>query len=293
MAECSEATKERATVSFAERMLKIDRRIIFLVIGICTLLPLLYPVGLPIRISPEVQGVYDYIEQMPERSVFLLSIDFDPASKPELHPQAIALLRHAFKKNLRVVAMTLWVSGTGMADQLVTQVAKEMGKEKGKDYVFLGWSPGGTAVIINMGQDLYNSFPSDYSGKPTKGQPVLEGVQSLKDVTYAISLGAGNPGVEAWYVFGKDKYKFELGGGCTGVIAPGLYPLLRSGQINGLIGGLRGAAEYESLIGQKGRAVAGMDAQSATHLAIIVLVAICNLFYFSIRRQTNRQSQGV
>ena len=83
----------------------------------------------------------------------------------------------------------------------------------------------------------------------------------------------------------KDKYKFELGGGSTGVIAPGLYPLLRSGQINGLIGGLRGAAEYESLIGQKGRAVAGMDAQSATHLAIIVLVVICNLFYFSLRHR--------
>jgi hypothetical protein len=104
-------------------------------------------------------------------------------------------------------------------------------------------------------------------------------------VNYAVSLGAGNPGVEAWYVFGKDKYKFELGGGCTGVMAPGLYPLLRSGQINGLIGGLRGAAEYETLMDQKGRAIAGMDAQSATHLAIIVLVIMCNLFYFSSRKQ--------
>src|SRR5574342_1184564 len=278
-------------MTFAERMLRIDRRIIFLVIGLCTLLPLLYPVGLPIKISPEVRGVYDYIESLPEGSVFLLSLDFDPASKPELHPQSISLLRHAFKKSLRVIAMTLWVSGTGMADQVITQVASEMGKGNGKDYVFLGWSPGGTAIIINMGQDLYTAFPSDYGGKPTKGLSVLEGVQSLKDIAYAISLGAGNPGVEAWYVFGKDKYKFELGGGCTGVIAPGLYPLLRSGQINGLIGGLRGGAEYESLIGQKGRAVAGMDAQSATHLAIIVLVAMCNLFYFSLRQQQGRSRE--
>ena len=278
-------------MTLSERMLKIDRRIIFLVIGLCTLLPLLYPVGLPINISPEVRGIYDYIEALPERSVLLLSLDFDPASKPELHPQAVALLRHAFRKDLRVVAMTLWVSGTGMADQLVKQVATETGKESGTDYVFLGWSPGGSAVIINMGQDLYTTFPSDYSGRSTKGLPVLEGVNNLKDVTYAVSLGAGNPGVEAWYVYGKDKYKFELGGGCTGVIAPGLYPLLRSGQINGLIGGLRGAAEYESLIGQKGRAVAGMDAQSATHLAIIVLVLMCNLFYFSLRHQEGRSEQ--
>ncbi|MBH0200369.1 MAG: hypothetical protein HP497_13290 [Nitrospira sp.] len=277
-------------MNFSERMLKIDRRIIFLVIGLCTLLPLLYPVGLPIKISSEVRGVYNHIESLPERSVFFMSFDFDPASKPELHPQAIALLRHAFRKNLRVVTMTLWVTGTGLADQIVTQVAKEMGKENGKDYVFLGWSPGNTAVIINLGQNLYNTFPSDYGGKPTKGLPVLDGVQSLKDVTYMVSLGAGNPGVEAWYVFGKDKYKFEMGGGCTGVMAPGLYPLLRSGQINGLIGGLRGAAEYESLIDQKGKAVAGMDAQSATHVAIIILVIICNLFYFSMRRAARQQS---
>ncbi|MFM8552667.1 MAG: hypothetical protein ACKOCD_10255, partial [Nitrospiraceae bacterium] len=82
------------------------------------------------------------------------------------------------------------------------------------------------------------------------------------------------------------------GGGCTGVIAPGLYPLLRSGQINGLIGGLRGAAEYEVLIGQKGRAVAGMDAQSVTHFAIIVLVILCNVFYLSIRKAKRIQGQG-
>lgn len=278
-------------MSFSERMLKIDRRIIFLVIGLCTLLPLLYPVGLPIKISSEVRGVYDHIESLPEHSVFLLSLDFDPASKPELYPQAISLLRHAFRKNLRVVTMTLWVSGTGMADQLVAQVATEMGKENGKDYAFLGWSPGQQAVIINIGQDLYSAYPSDYRGKPTKDLPILRGVRSLKDVNYMVSLGAGRPGVEEWYVFGKDKYKFELGGGCTGVMAPGLYPLLRSGQINGLIGGLRGAAEYESLIGQKGQAVAGMDAQSATHIAIIVLVIICNLFYLSLRRAARAQGQ--
>ncbi len=38
-------------MTFADRMLRIDRRIIFLVIGLCTLLPLLFPVGLPIKIS--------------------------------------------------------------------------------------------------------------------------------------------------------------------------------------------------------------------------------------------------
>ena len=278
-------------MTFAERMLHIDRRIIFLVIGVCTLLPLLYPVGLAIKVSPEVRGVHDYIESLPEGSVFLLSMDFDPASKPELQPQAVALLRHAFKKNLRVIGMTLWVTGTGLADLVVSQVAQEMGKVNGKDYVFLGWSPGVGALIITMGQDLYKAFPSDYNNQPTRELAVLKGIQTLRDVNYVVSLAAGTAGIESWYVYGRDKYKFELGGGCTGVIAPGLYPLLRSGQINGLIGGLRGAAEYETLIGQKGRAVAGMDAQSATHVAIIMLVILCNVFYLLIRTSRGQSGQ--
>lgn len=270
-------------MTIAERLLKIDRRVIFLLIAVCTLAPLLYPVGLAIKVSPEVRGVHDYIEQLPEGSVFLLSLDFDPASKPELYPQAVALLRHAFQKNLRVIGMTLWVSGTGMADEVVSRVARDMGKVNGQDYVFLGWSPGVGSLIITMGQDLYKAFPSDYYNQPTKDLPVLTGVANLKEVAYVVSLAAGTAGIETWYVFGKDKYKFELGGGCTGVIAPGLYPLLRSGQINGLIGGLRGAAEYEVLIGQKGRAVAGMDAQSATHFAIIMLVLMCNVLHLAMR----------
>lgn len=276
-------------MTFAERMLRLDRRVIFLLIGVCTLLPLLYPVGLTTRVSPEVRSVYDYIESLPERSVFMLSMDFDPASKPELYPQAVAILRHAFRKNLRVIVMTLWLPGTGLADQVITQVAREMGRGNGKDYVFLGWSPGVGSLIITMGQDLFKAFPTDYYNQPTKGLPMLKDIRNLRDVRYVVSLAAGNPGIETWYVFGKDKYQFELGGGCTGVIAPGLYPLLRSGQINGLIGGLRGAAEYELLVGHKGRAVAGMDAQSATHFAIIGLVLLCNVFYF-LTRTSGRSS---
>ncbi len=278
-------------MTFPERMLRLDRRIIFLLIGVFTLLPLLYPVGLAIRVSPEVKAVYDHIESLPEGSVFMLSMDFDPASKPELYPQAVAILRHAFEKNLRVIGMTLWLPGTGMADQVISQVARETGKENGKDYVFLGWSPGVGSLIITMGQDLYKAFPTDYYNQPTKDLAVLRDVRNLRDVSYVVSLAAGNPGIETWYVFGKDKYQFELGGGCTGVIAPGLYPLLRSGQINGLIGGLRGAAEYEVLVGHRGRAVAGMDAQSATHFAIIGLVLLCNVFYFWIRTSARPGSQ--
>lgn len=273
---------------FARRMLNLDRRVIFLLIAVVTLLPLLYPVGLPIRVSPEVRKVYDHLESLPPGAVFLLSLDFEPAGKPELYPMSIALLRHAFRKNLTVLGLTLWPAGTGLAEAVFSQVAQESGKEKGKDYVFLGYAPGDANAIISMGQDFHAAFPADYYGTKTADLAVLKDVRTLRDVHYVVSLSVGFPGLDTWYVYGKEKYGFELGGGCTAVSAPHFYPLLNTGQINGLLGGLRGAAEYEILLHSEGKATAGMDAQSATHFLIIVLIVAGNCFYF-LTGQTGRQ----
>lgn len=267
-------------MSLAHRLIRLDRRIIFLLIGAATLLPLLYPVGLPIRVSPEVRKVYDHLESLPAGSIFLLSLDFEPGGKPELYPMAIALLRHAFQRNLKVIGMTLWPAGTGLAESALAQVAHEYNKEKGEDYVFLGYAPGDASAVISMGQDFRAAFPLDYYGVKTDELPLLKNIRTLRDIQYVISLSVGFPGLDTWYVYGKEKYGFELGGGCTAVSAPRFYPLLDTGQINGLLGGLRGAAEYEILLGQEGKALAGMDAQSVTHFVIIFLIMVCNGVYF-------------
>ena len=264
---------------FALRLLQLDRRFIFGLMSVATVLPLLYPLGLPVRISPETQQLYDRLEHLPERSVVLLSLDYDPASKPELSPMTVALLRHAFAGNLRVVALTLWPAGTSMAESALRHGAEEAAKTDGTDYVFLGYGPGEANAIISMGQSLTAAFPTDYAGRKTAALPVLKGVRSLRDIDYALSLSAGFPGLDSWYVYGKEKYGFELGGGCTAVSAPKFYPLLQTGQITGLLGGLRGAAEYETLLNQSGKATAGMDAQSATHFLIIGLILVCNVCY--------------
>ncbi len=275
--------------TFISRLLRLDRRVIFLLIAVATLLPLLYPVNLPIRVSPEVQRVYDYIEQLPAGSLMLLSMDFEPGGKPELYPMAVALLRHAFQKDIKVLGMTLWPAGAGIAEIAFTEVAREKGKVKGTDYVFLGYAPGDASAVISMGQDFHAAFPADYYGTKTVDIPLLEKVRSLRDMQYVMSLSVGFPGIDTWYVYGKEKYGFELGGGCTAVSAPRFYPLLDTGQINGLLGGLRGAAEYEILLGVKGKAMAGMAAQSATHFVIIFLIIVCNALYFLTGQARGRQ----
>ena len=276
---------------FADRILSLDRRFIFILIGLVILIPLLYPVGLPVRVSAEVQRVYDYIERLPEGARVVISLDYDPASKPELQPMTVAILRHAFRRKLRLIGLTLWPTGTSMAESELTRIGQEFGKVYGQDYVFLGYAPGEANAILSMGQDLYAAFPTDYYGTPTPTIPVLGEIRSLQDVAYVFSLSAGFPGLDTWYVYGKEKYGFELGGGSVAVSVPKFYPLLNTGQIQGLLGGLRGAAEYETLLDMPGKARAGMDAQSATHFLIIGLIVVCNGLYFLSSRAGRRSGR--
>jgi len=271
-------------MQLAHKLMNMDRRIIFALLALAVLLPLLHgPLNLPIKASPEVRSIYDKIESMPPRSVLLISMDFGPSTKPELYPMSEALIRHAFARDLRVIGMTLWIDGVGISSELMSRLGGECGKTSGEDYVYLGWAPGALSVIVGMGQDICRTFPEDYYGGDTASMPVLQGVRTLRDIDYVVDIATGDPGIEAWIVYGREKYGFELGGGCTAVTAPGMYIYVNSGQLNGLMGGMRGAADYEALLGRTGQATVGMDVQSVTHLLIIVLIVASNAAYFVTR----------
>ena len=257
----------------------LDRRWLFVMTAAAILLPILRPLNLP-GAKPEraVALVYETMENLPEGSPVLLALDFNPPTKPELEPMAVAILRHAFKKNHKIIAMNLSVTGTGMAGRLLSQIAAESGKLYGIDYVFLGWQPEPAAVITGLGTDLYKVYPTDAVGNPTRNMPVLRGLRSLKDFAYLINITAGYPGSPSWIAYGSDKSGVKMAAGCTAVLGPKLRPFLASGQLNGLITGIRGAAEYESLIGRPDKAAAGLDAINLAHMLLLVVILIPNIF---------------
>ncbi|MBN1593110.1 MAG: hypothetical protein JW941_07695, partial [Candidatus Coatesbacteria bacterium] len=56
-------------------------------------------------------------------------------------------------------------------------------------------------------------------------------------------------------------------------------------QLQGMLGGLSGAAEYEDLINRPAAAKSGMDAQSIVHILMILLIILGNIAYFGTRRK--------
>ncbi len=262
-----------------EKFLNIDRRIIFAGVAISVIVSLLIRFSLPVPPTSPVKNIFDKIESLPEGSHLLLSFDYDPSSKEELQPMALALLHHAFQKGLKVIGMTNNPGGTGLAEQALNSMASIYQKKYSEDYVFLGFKPGGASLIINMGEDLHTAFLKDFYGNDTTTIPALEGVESLRDIDYLIDLAAGAT-IEIWIAFGKEKYLFEMGAGCTAVIGPDMYPFLDSGQINGLLAGLKGAAEYEAMVEQRAQAYEGMRPQSVTHCLVILFVLFSNIAFF-------------
>lgn len=266
-----------------EKLLRIDRRIIFAIITVAVIVSLILRFELPIPASEPVRGVYKKIESLPQGAHVMIAFDYDPSSKEELQPMAVAFLHHCFHKDLKVIGMTHYPGAPGLAEQAITSVANQYQKKYGEDYAFLGYKPGGASLIINMGENLYSAFPKDFYGNETTTLPVLQGVDSLRNIEYLFDLAAGTT-IETWIVYGKEKYKFDLGAGCTAVIGPDMYPFLQSKQLNGLLGGLKGAAEYEALVEKKAYAVSGMRPQSVVHVIIILFVILGNVIYFTSRR---------
>ena len=269
-----------------DRLLNLDRRIVYLVVFIGVSLGLLIDFRLPVRATPNVRAVYDGIESLDEGSTVLLSFDFGPSTVTELGPMSRAVLYHCFRRKLRVIAVTLVAEGLGITQSILEEIAAEHGAKYGDDFVFLGYKAGGEAVILNMGQDLRRAFDRDVHGNPLTEMRVTRSISSLRDMSYVIDLASGSPGVDEWIQFGQERYGFPFAAGVTAVMAPDYFPFLQSGQMQGLLGGLAGAAEYEHLIGREGQAVNGMRPQSVGHIVIIGLILFGNLAFFLGRSRT-------
>ncbi len=271
------------------RLLAIDRRIIFALVFISVAGPLLAGMSLPITPTDEVKAAYDQFEKLDAGDIVLVSFAYGASTAPEMLPMSHAILRHAFRRDLKVVAICLWPEAPGLAQQVLEEIAAEFDLEYGVDYAFMGYKPGGFSVILNMGQDFRSAFPQDQWGADTGDLDLTRGLRSLRDFALVLDLAAGDS-IEFWWIpYGQEKYGFPFVAGCTAVMAPDLYPFLDSGQLGGLLGGLAGAAEYETLIERPGSASKGMSAQSMAHLVIAIFVILGNIAHFAARRTSSEQ----
>jgi hypothetical protein len=269
---------------FLEQMMKIDRRWIYLAIGLAVIIPAIISFKVPVPVSKEVKKVHDFVENVGPNELLFLAMDYDPSSMAELNPMAEAILKHAFSKNCRVIIVTLAQFGPGMVEEITSRLAQEYNRQLGIDYAFLGYRPYPAITIMLMGTDFRVPFPQDYYGTPLDSLEIMQGVKNFNNVKGVIDLTAGNT-ADMWIVYGNGRYNFPLAIGITGVMAADYYQYLQSKQIFGIIPGVKGAAEYEQLIEKPGQGMAQVSYQLVAHSVIILFILISNVAYFATRKQ--------
>ncbi|MBD3234132.1 MAG: hypothetical protein GF315_10465 [candidate division Zixibacteria bacterium] len=271
-----------------EKLLKLDRRVIFIFIAVALITPFFLDIKQPMTVSPEVRSLYDEFEKLKPGSKVLISFDYDPPSAPELQPMAVAMLKYCFAKDLKVYIIGLWPQGPLQANLAVEAVKadehfKDDPPQYDVDYVNLGFMSGNEVVIKSIGSDIRRTFPRDNLGNPTHELEMMKGVTNYSNFDLIFNLSAGYPGTVEWVLFAVGRFNAKLVAGNTAVQSPGMYPYLNSGQLLGLAGGLKAAAELEDLAQYYGRGTKFMLSQSFAHLTIILFIIIGNLAYFATR----------
>ncbi len=265
-----------------EKLLNIDRRVIYVLVAILVALPLMKPIGLPFSVTEETRKAFKAVDQLKAGDVVVFGFDYDAGGAAEVHPQSEVFFDHLMRKGVRVIACSITQQGPVFADKAWSKWAVQ-GKVYGADFVNLGYFAGGEPALASFAKNIPGFVSVDYSGKSTAGMPVFAGVSTAADINMFVDIATGS--ILPYIQYFQGPYKKPLTGGAIGSQISRYQSYSDTKQIQGYLGSLRGAAEYEKLLGVSGKATASMDAQSAAHLLIAALIIVGNVAEFIVKKQ--------
>jgi hypothetical protein len=277
----------------------LDRRWIFLAMFLTVLIPILVQKTYPEGPTQTVVDAFNLVESLPPESNVIVPMDYDPGSEAELDPMAIAFVRHLCLRNQKVFLLTLWPNGGPMVANIIKKVIEgEFGAsyEYGKNYVDLGYKSGNEMVINVIATDLRGQFKSDKQNNSLDSLEMTRAIRSVNDMKLIVSVSAGTPGAKEWVQYAATRLKIPIIAGATGVQSTQLF-CYYPGQLDGLLPAIKGAAEYEALLGAKYRQYAEPDQTEGIrkmapqlwgHLLLIVLIVLGNLVYVVDRLKGRR-----
>ncbi len=276
---------------------EVDRRVIFVFIFVAVASPVLFPITFEEHATPVVRNLFEKIESLPEGSNILMSFDFDPAMAPEVQPMADALSRHCLEKGHRIVFMCLWATGQSLLNSTLERVIKPEFPDivDGVDYVNVGYKAGNEGVLNVILSDFRKMFATDVNGVPLDSTSIFDDISSCKDFDLVLTVGGGRPGPKEWVLFIGDPGGIPIGAGVAAVVAPQLYPYYPR-QVVGLLGGVKGAAEYESELAHRHPRFKDTDKpglrmmgpQTLAHVVIMAFIVIGNIAFFAGKRGKKR-----
>lgn len=276
-------------MTLGQRLQKIDRRWIYLVTAIIIGLPFVPGMRVPVPppvVQPQTKAYHQAIEDMASdpaesKKLVIMSANYGAGTLAENQSQCEATMKHLMSKKLKFALFTfIDPQGRDLSLRLAERLAPKYGYKYGEDWCSFGFRPssGVDQTIKTMSTDLPGGIVTDVNSAPIASLPMMKDIKSADEVGMVINF-ASTQSLDLWLQFfaRPDKSPLPILYAPTSVMAPEAYPLLRSGQLKGMLTGLKGAIEYEALLKEPGFATSASASLSWAHFLIIVLIVLGNV----------------
>jgi hypothetical protein len=193
----------------------------------------------------------------------------------------IAYVKHLFLRDVKVIFGSFMQSLTGPQYaasffQLKVDPA-DYGKVYGEDYCILPYVPGDEAGMVAWGENIRAVTPTDYYGTSLDDLSMFDNINTMVDIPYYVITGGNIPSYEGGIRQWVTPYGTQAVGVISSTFRPYLSPYLDTGQLQGLLVGSRGGAEYELLIGRPGLGLALMDSLSIAITITLIALIVGNI----------------
>lgn len=258
-------------------MLNIDRRIIWLTVVALTALPFLVPIGLPIGVEQITRDFYNVIEALPPGAKVVINCDIEAGNVAQYAGQGIATLGRLFEKDLKIIQIAFYRADCAVIFENVVLPAVDQGdSEYGVDWVNMGFLEGREAALAAFADNFM--YPvNDHYGNSLEDLPLMEEMNSMDDVDLYVTI-SGETAMAIRQFIIPYEIPMLVTTGVQHLVS--LKPDLDAGLIQGALGGIPGAAQYEFLLGNPGASIVKLDSLSLIHLFIIVLVVVTNIAHY-------------
>lgn len=271
--------------SILEKLGNIPTKWVYVLVLVVMGLPILFPLQTPFSVKEETLAVYNIIEELPPGSVVVVEGANAYGFLVEIKECLQAVLHHLFSKDLKIVFIS-FSADNRMFHEIargVVGISRDEpfdGKAYGVDWVDLGYQTGGSSALARFAANP-QSVEFDTYGNPTKDLPIMQEIGDAS--TWGLCIEDSGSGVSMAIRQVAIPYETKM----ISLNTAGWYPFhivyVKSGIIKGMTMGIRGAAEYEKLMGYVGLGHSGADMLNMTHGLIIVLVILGNISYFGQR----------
>lgn len=209
----------------------------------------------------------------------LVAFDYSPGEAGEMDRVAEPILRHLIDLDARLILVSTRPEGPAVAQRLMGSLTPEE-YVYGEQYINLGYQPGEAVGVQQLLAGLTARGRPDYvNGELAADSPVMADVQTREDLALLLVLTADRSVLRWWVEQARAAAPGEslpVVAGISAALEPVAAPYLdaRAGQLQGVVGGLLGAAFYARDRGVSGGLMAWLDGLAAAHLAVIGLILI-------------------